>query len=114
MATRIKKQTDQYTYRITWSEEDKEFVGLCAEFPSLSWLAGTPEAALQGIRKVVAEVVADMESNDENVPRPLATRRYSGRLMVRIPPHIHRELTIEAAEAKVSINRLISSRLASA
>jgi predicted HicB family RNase H-like nuclease len=109
----MKRRTDQYTYRITWSEEDKEFVGLCAEFPSLSWLAGTQEAALQGIRKLVDEVVADMENNNEPVPQPLAARRYSGRLIVRIPPHVHRELTIQAAEAKVSINRLISSRLAS-
>ncbi len=107
-----KKHTDQYTYRITWSEEDKEFVGLCAEFPGLSWLAKTPEAALQGVRRLVTEVVADMQSNNENVPEPLAIRRYSGRLMVRIPPHMHRELTIQAAEAKVSINRLISSKLA--
>jgi len=112
MAKKIMKHTDQYTYRITWSEEDKEFVGLCVEFPSLSWLAKTPEAALQGIRRLVAEVVADIQSNNENVPEPLAMRRYSGRLMVRIPPHMHRDLTIQAAEAKVSINRLISSKLA--
>lgn len=25
-----------YTYRVTWSQEDGEHVGLCAEFPSLS------------------------------------------------------------------------------
>ena len=49
-----------YTYRVTWSPEDSEYVGLCAEFPSLSWLAKTPEAALKGIQKVVADVVADM------------------------------------------------------
>lgn len=48
------------TYRVTWSEEDGEYVGLCAEFPSLSWLASTPEATLAGIRQVVAEVVADL------------------------------------------------------
>jgi len=30
---------DKYTYRITWSEEDGEYVALCAEFPSVSWLA---------------------------------------------------------------------------
>ena len=35
-----------YTYRVTWSPEDDEHLGLCAEFPSLSWLAKTPEAAL--------------------------------------------------------------------
>ena len=27
-----------YTYRIRWSEEDDQFVGLCTELPSLSWL----------------------------------------------------------------------------
>ena len=41
-----------YTYRVTWSAEDSEHVGLCAEFPSLSWLAPTPEKALSGIRRV--------------------------------------------------------------
>ncbi len=56
-------KNDRYTYRVTWSEEDNEYVGLCAEFPSLSWLASSPEAALRGIRKVVAEVVADLEAN---------------------------------------------------
>gem|GEM_PF-2667559 len=53
-------KNDRYTYRVTWSEDDSEYVGLCAEFPSLSWLSKTPEAALKGIRKVVAEVVEDM------------------------------------------------------
>jgi predicted RNase H-like HicB family nuclease len=48
---------DKHTYRITWSEDDGEYVGLCAEFPSLSWLSQTPEAALKGIRKVVEEII---------------------------------------------------------
>jgi predicted RNase H-like HicB family nuclease len=61
-------KNDRYTYRVTWSEEDNEHVGLCAEFPSLSWLAQTPEAALKGIRKVVANVVADLEANGEAIP----------------------------------------------
>ena len=55
-----------YTYRITWSTEDGEHVGLCAELPSLSWLAKTPEAALKGIQKVVADVVADMLVGRDN------------------------------------------------
>ncbi len=38
-----------YTYRVTWSPDDGEHLGLCAEVPSLSWLASTPEAALRGI-----------------------------------------------------------------
>ena len=104
-------KNDHYTYRVTWSEEDKEYVGLCAEFPSLSWLAKTPESALKGIRKVVADVIQDMKESGEEVPQPIAGKNYSGKFMVRVPPQVHRSLAIEAAESGVSINRLVSSRL---
>lgn len=106
-------KNDRYTYRVTWSEEDAEHVGLCAEFPSLSWLAATPEAALRGIRKVVEKAVADLEEERETVPKPLAERQYSGRFMVRVPPILHRRLAVEAAEAGVSLNRLASAKLSS-
>jgi predicted HicB family RNase H-like nuclease len=102
---------DRYTYRVTWSEEDGEYVGLCAEFPSLSWLAATPEAALEGIRRVVADVAADLESSGEPVPEPIAVRQYSGKFMVRIPPEVHRQLALEAAESGVSLNRIVSAKL---
>ena len=102
---------DHYTYRVTWSEEDNEYVGLCAEFPGLSWLANTPEAVLKGIRKVVANVVRDMKNNGEPVPEPIAIRRYSGKFMVRVPLEVHRNLAIQAAESGVSLNRLASAKL---
>lgn len=102
---------DQYTYRITWSVEDNEYVGLCAEFPSLSWLAPSPQEALAGIVALVAEVVANMQSMGESAPEPLALRRFSGKFVVRVPPTVHRSLAVEAAEAGVSLNRLVSERL---
>ena len=46
-------------------------------------------------------------------PEPLAGRRYSGRFMVRVPPDLHRHLTLEAAEAGVGLNRLASDKLSS-
>lgn len=101
-----------YTYRVTWSPEDNEHVALCAEFPSLSWLAKTSESALKGIQKVVAEVVGDMQANGEVVPEALADRRYSGEFRVRIPPMVHRQLALMAAEQGVSLNRLASAKLA--
>jgi predicted HicB family RNase H-like nuclease len=104
-------KNDRYTYRVTWSEEDEEYVGLCIEYPSLSWLAPTPQEALEGIRQVVAEVVADMEANEERVPEPIALRHYSGKFTVRIPPDLHRRLALEAAESGISLNRLASAKL---
>ena len=112
MVTKLAIKNDRYTYRVTWSEEDKEYVGLCAEFPSLSWLDDNQEAALRGIRNVVAEVISDMQSSNEPVPEPLATRQYSGTFTVRIPPDVHRRLAIQAAEANISVNRLVSAKLA--
>jgi predicted HicB family RNase H-like nuclease len=104
-------KNDRYTYRVTWSEDDNEYVGLCAEFPSLSWLARTPGAALKGIRKLVEDVVRDMHKEGEAVPEPIACRQYSGKFMVRIPPQVHRKLAIQAAESGVSLNRIASSKL---
>jgi len=106
-------QNDRYTYRITWSDEDKEYVGLCVEFPSLSWLAQTPEGALQGIRKIVEETVIDMRNSNETPPPPISSRSYSGKFVVRVPPEVHRELAMKAAEEGISLNRLVSAKLSS-
>jgi predicted HicB family RNase H-like nuclease len=105
-------ETDKYTYRVTWSEEDEEFVGLCAEFPSLSWLAESPEAALKGIRKVVRTCIKDMTNDGEDIPSAIASKNYSGKFMVRVPPDVHRKLAVKAAESGVSLNRVASAKLA--
>jgi predicted RNase H-like HicB family nuclease len=67
--------TDYYTYSITWSEGDQEYVGLCAEFPGLSWLDESFDEALIGIRMLVADVVADMGSNNEPIPQPISLKK---------------------------------------
>ena len=75
-------KNDKYTYRVTWSEDDNEYMGLCAEFPSLSWLADTPEKALKGIRNLVTDVLLDMGKTDEPIPEPIASKHFSGKFMV--------------------------------
>ena len=102
---------DHYSYRVILAEEDKEYVGQCAEFSSLSWLASSPEDALHGIRKTVAEAILDMKKNDEPIPEPVTSKHYSGKFIVRVPPEVHRRLALEATEAGVSLNRLASARL---
>ena len=103
---------DRYSYRVTWSEADQEYVGLCAEFPSASWLAATPEAALKGVRKLIASMVEEMRQGGDPIPEPIATRKFSGKFMIRVPPEVHRKLALKAAEDGVSLNRLASAKLA--
>ena len=88
----VAEPVERYTYRVVWSEEDREFVGLCAEFPSLSWLDQSQAAALAGIVRLVGKVVADMRRAKEPLPTPVSlaraesTRRVRDRLQPAIFP----------------------------
>ncbi|PVY22506.1 hypothetical protein [Williamsia muralis] len=57
---------DEQGYAVIWSERDQEYVGLAKRFPSMSWLAGTHDEALAGIRRVVESLV-DLESGNAEV-----------------------------------------------
>ncbi len=73
----MKINHEHYTYRIIWSPEDQEFVGLCVEFPSLSYLDDDRFRAFEKITSLVQEVIADMEANGEQIPEPISLRRYN-------------------------------------
>ena len=103
--------SDHYTYRVSWSEEDQEYVGTCAEFPSLSHLADTKVEAFQGIGQLVADVILEMRDDGEPIPEAIANRAFSGKFQTRVPADLHRRLTLEAAEANVSLNRWVSYKL---
>ena len=100
-----------YTYRVTWSPNDHKYVALCAEFPSLSFLANKQDEALRGLIDLVGDVVKDMDANGETLPEPIADRKYSGKFVLRTTPERHRHLAIEAAEQGVSLNWYVSSKL---
>ncbi len=107
----VKYNSEFYTYRVTWSEEDQEHVGLCVEFPSLSYLDRDITKSLKGITNLVSDVVDDMQKNNEQIPECFSKREYSGKFVIRIPPEKHRDLAIKATEQGVSLNRYASAKL---
>ena len=104
----------RYTYRVTWSVDDDQYVATCVELPSLCWLADTQDAALGGLRDLVAEVVQDLTDTGEPVPEPLSSRSYSGKFNLRVGEQLHRRLAIEAAEERLSLNQYVVRRLSDA
>ncbi|MDJ0597787.1 MAG: toxin-antitoxin system HicB family antitoxin [Crocosphaera sp.] len=102
---------EHYTYQVTWSEEDQEFVGLCLEYPSLSYLDTSHSAALTGIINLVKDIVTDMETNGEEIPEPSLSKSYNGKLQLSITPKLYQKLATEAAAAKVSLEYYISQKL---
>ena len=93
--------TDRYTYRVIWSDEDGEYVGLCSEFPLLSHLDETPEKAFAGIRDLVAFCVMTTQRerpSQSRYPPPLTAAGPCPRTNRRA-----RALAIESAEMGVSM-----------
>jgi len=57
-------------------------------------------------------VVKDLAETREKIPKPLASKKFSGKFQVRVTADTHRALTIKAAERHVSLNKLVSESLA--
>ncbi len=111
MRTADHPDVSHYTYRVSWSAEDDEFVATCLEFPSLSWLAASQVEALHGLQALVRDTVADMAERGEKVPVPISERRFSGRFNVRVGEQLHRDLVMHAAEEHLSLNQYVVKKL---
>lgn len=100
-----------YAYRVMWSAEDNEFVATCVELPSLSWLASSKSEAIEGLERLLREVIADMAEQGEEAPQPFSDRSYSGKFNVRVGASLHRALVTRAAEDGMSLNQYVVRRL---
>ena len=112
---KTKKQTtpqvEQYLYTVGWSEEDDSFVARVAEFPSLAAHGDTQEEALREIKAVLGFVLKDLTESKEPIPEPFGKRSFSGRLVLRMPEYMHRQLAIEAMQQGISLNQLLNLKL---
>ena len=87
-----------------------------AEFPELPGLVAGHEtweglhAAIEDAKRTYFEAAL---AAGRSIPEPKSNgRRYSGRLLVRMPATLHRRLAEQATEEGVSINQLAVSLLA--
>ena len=75
-----------YHYTVFWSADDREYVGLCAEFPLLSWLEPDQFSAFAGIIFLVADILDDMQTTGETPPLPAANSATAGAAELRYIP----------------------------
>jgi predicted RNase H-like HicB family nuclease len=99
----VKFKATDYLYKVGWSEDDDAYVARVVEFPSLGAHGDTLEKALAEIQKVVRIVLKDLAESGEEIPEPFGKRKFSGKLSVRMPEEIHRDLAILCAELNETI-----------
>ena len=105
---------DEYSYRILYDGEEKEFLGLCDEFSGLSAFAETADQALQDIRMVVAESIALLTERGRPVPAPLSRHHFTGKLSLKMTTAEHRQLAVAALRHGVPLEKFIKSKLLAA
>jgi predicted HicB family RNase H-like nuclease len=110
-ASAIKSGVSQYAYRVQWSPDYNQYVGLCIELPYLRREAPTAEQAVAAIEQATREHVDAMRTCGEAPPTPLCERKYSGTFVVRTSPELHARLALEASEERVSMNQWIVQKL---
>src|SRR5207237_1523524 len=112
MARKAGKQEfkpQEYSFTVAWSDEDNSFIGRVNEFPSLAAHGRTQEKALREIRELVGVILKDLAAAREPIPEPLGKRQFSGKLNVRMPKDLHRQLATESAAQGVSLNNWINT-----
>lgn len=113
--TQDRPDVPRYSYRVFWSSEDGEYVGVCPEFPALSALMPTAKEALAEIQTVVAEAIALYAREGWALPEPapvLEPSSHSGQFRLRVPQSLHADLVARAERDGVSLNALCNTYLA--
>lgn len=96
----------RYRYSVEWSRADEQFVGTCADFPSLSWLADDHVAALEGIIRLVADTLEDMQRSGESLPAPTATSGMAASMTGKELQALRKFLLLDVKEAADIIGKV--------
>ncbi len=103
-----------YSFNVIWSERDKAYVATCPEFPGLSAFGDTAAEAIEEAGVALDLFIEEYETDRVPLPEPRVLPSYSGQIRLRMPKHLHAQLTHYANQEGVSLNMLIVSYLSEA
>ena len=103
-----------YTVKVEPQDDGKGiyYVAKVVELPNLIMTGETREEALKDLEAVKKEWIQTYLELGNKMPIPLVSRKYSGKIIVRMPPTLHEVLTKLAENEGVSFNQYMISTLA--
>ena len=106
-----RKESDHYLKVVEWSKEDKCYVGTAPGLV-LGGVHGKNQAKVfKELCEVVDESIALFKKEGHPLPSPTAHKQYSGKILLRIPPDLHKSVAIRAMQEGESVNKLIQRKL---
>ena len=80
--------------------------------PCCSAFSETEEEALKEVKPAEELWFKTAKKEGRTIPQPVAEKKYSGKLSLRVQQELSKRLVVEAKEEKVSINQFIVYKLA--
>ena len=109
-----KKISDNYLKVVEWSQPDRCYVG-SAPGLMLGGVHGKDQAKVfKSLCQVVEEVIGLMKKEGKALPPATANKEYSGKILLRISPDLHKAISIKALQEGQSLNKLIQHKLETA
>jgi predicted RNase H-like HicB family nuclease len=102
----------KYSTTIRYSDEDGAFIAEVPALPGCVADGATAAKALAAIEEVATLWLEAAKDDGRPIPPPDVRKRYGGKLLVRMPEWLHRELDEEATREGVSANQYVVSLLA--
>ena len=102
---------DGFTINL-YLDDERDWIAHLVELPNVSAHGSSAEEALQELYTAWEMVKEDYTEDGQEIPVAPSRKEYSGCFNVRIDKRVHRALAIEAAKAGISLNALVSAKLA--
>ncbi len=104
-----------YPVQIFWSDEDDGYIALVPDLPGCSAFGETAEEALRESNNAIEAWLQAAGAAGNPIPKPSQPplhKKYSGKILVRIPQTLHGQLAKDAEGEGVSLNQYIVYLLA--
>lgn len=96
---------EHYERKVFYSREDGGWIAVAPELPGCSAFGESPGEALKELGIAMKGWLEVAEEIGRRAPQPLADQDLQGRILLRIPKTLQKELKKDAAEEGVSVNQ---------
>ena len=100
----------KYPKHVFWSDEDEGFIAIAPDLRGCSAYGETEVVALAELDNAIEAWIDAARAVGNDVPapsQPALRKEYSGKLLVRMPQSLHKDLAIAARREDVSLNQFI-------
>lgn len=115
--SKTKKITTQYLKKpysriIIPDEESGTYTAVILEFPGCITQGDTPEEAYANLEDAAKDWIEAALDLKQEIPSPSQSVSFGGKILLRLPKSLHRQLALIAEKEGVSLNQFIVSTLA--